>query len=539
MTRPTIRALALASAAGIAMIAIPAAAQKRRVVVVPYIEVGQSIFADLDRGDVLTYSTVAVGADVSANTNRVSAQVSYRYERQISWKDNGGGQGIHTGVAQIAYKATPSLTLAAGGLATRSRSDIRGAAPGNVLGNVDNVSQVYAVYGGPTVATHAGPVAIGASYQIGYTKVETPNGGTGVAPGQPRLDYYDDSLSQSAAVSAAVAPGAVAPVGLTASAGYDRDNAGQLKQRYEGYRARGDVLLPVSPHVAVTAGVGYERIETSEKSPVLTAAGSPALDANGRFITNDAGPRQVTYRTDGVYYDAGVVWRPNSRVNAEAHVGKRYGSVSYTGSLSYQASKTVGVAARVYDQVTTFGQQLRSGISNLPTSFVAARDSFTQQYNGCVFGTSGSAPGGCLNDVFQSISTASYRARGVDAVLTAARGRNTFGAGAGYANRRLYGDNNTPGVTLYAIEDQSYYGQLFASRTLSPMSQVDGNLVVDYYDPGIQGSGGVWSYGANANYGHAFGRLSTNAGVGVYSFKAADVDAVWSAQAQLAARYSF
>ncbi|TPG12474.1 hypothetical protein EAH84_09395 [Sphingomonas oligophenolica] len=521
------------------MSATPAAAQGRRVTVVPYVEVGQSIFADLNRGDVLTYSTVAVGADVSANTNRVSAQLSYRYERQISWRDNVGDQDINSGIAQVAFKATPALTLAAGGIATRSRADIRGAAPGNVLGNVDNISQVYAIYAGPTLATHAGPVAIGASYQLGYTKVDTPNGGTGVAPGQPRLDYYDDSISQTATVSAGVAPGAIAPVGLTASAGYDRDDAGQLKQRYEGYHARGDVLLPVSPYVAVTAGVGYERIETSEKSPVLTAAGAPALDANGRYITNDASPRQITYRTDGVYYDAGVVWRPNPRVNAEAHVGKRYGSVSYTGALSYQASKSVGVAARVYDEVTTFGQQLRTGLSNLPTSFIAARDSYTQQYNGCVFGTTGAAPGGCLNDVFQSISTASYRARGVDAILTASRGRSTFGAGAGYANRRLYGDNTTPGVTLYTIEDQSYYGQLFASRTLTPVSQIDGNLFVDYYDPGILGSGGVWSYGASANYGHAFGRLSTNAGLGVYSFKAAEVDAVWSAQAQLAARYSF
>ena len=94
-------------------------------------------------------------------------------------------------------------------------------------------------------------------------------------------------------------------------------------------------------------------------------------------------------------------------------------------------------------------------------------------------------------------------------------------------------------MTLYAIEDQSAYGQLFASRTLSPVSQVDGNVFVNYYDSGINGSGTVWSYGASANYGHAFGRLSTNAGVGVYSFKATDVDAVWSAQAQLAARYSF
>ena len=41
-----------------------------------------------------------------------------------------------------------------------------------------------------------------------------------------------------------------------------------------------------------------------------------------------AAPRQIAYRTDGVYYDAGVVWRPNRRVSAEARVGKRFGSIS-------------------------------------------------------------------------------------------------------------------------------------------------------------------------------------------------------------------
>jgi hypothetical protein len=521
-----------------AFIAAPAGAQNRKVAVVPYVEVGQQLYADLNGGDTLTYTTLAAGIDVAANSKRTSAQLSYRYERRIGYGKDVGDDDIQSGLAQVAFKATPSLTLQAGGIATRSRADIRGAAPGNFVGNTDNLSQVYSVYGGPTLATHAGPVAIGASYQAGFTKVTTPNGGTAVPAGQPRLDYYDTSLSQSAAVTAGVKPGAVAPVGLTANAGYDRDDAGQLDQRYEGYHVRGDALLPVSPYVAVTAGVGYERIETSQRAPLVTAAGNPVLDRAGRFVTDDVSPRQVTYRTDGVYYDAGVVWRPNPRVNAEAHVGKRYGSLSYTGAVSYQASRSVGVAAQVYDQVTTFGQQLRTGLANLPTSFIAARDSFVQQYDGCVFGTTGAAPGGCLNSVFQSVSTASYRARGVDAVLTASRGRTTFGAGAGYANRRLYGDD-TPGVTLYAIEDQSAYGQLFASRTLSPVSQIDGNLFVNYYDSGLNGAGDVWSYGASANYGHAFGRLSTNAGLGVYSFKATDVDAVWSAQAQLAARYSF
>ena len=530
----------LLTGAALALVASPAFAQapSGHVTVTPYIELGQDVYADLNNGDVLTYSTVAAGIDLSANSNRTSAQVSYRYERRIAWDDDVGDSDVHSGLAQVSYRATPALTLQAGGLATRSRYDIRGDAPGLAVGNVDNISQVYSVYAGPTLATHAGPVGIAASYQAGYTKVETPNGGIGVV-GQPRTDYYDDSFNQSAGVSIGVKPGAVAPIGATASAGYDRDDAGQLDQRYEGYHARGDVLVPVSGYVALTGGVGYERVETSQRSAIVDATGTPVVDRNGRFITNKSSPRQIAYRTDGVYYDAGVVWRPNPRLNAEAHVGKRYGSVSYTGAATYQASKSVGVAVNIYDSVTTFGQQLRNGLDNLPTSFVAARDDYTQQYNGCVFGTSGAAPGGCLNDVFQSISTASYRARGVDAVLSATRGRTTLGGGIGYINRKLYSRDDTPGVTLYGVEDQSYYAQGFYSRTLTPVSSIAANVYVNYYDPGFRASDGVVSYGASANYGHNFGRLSTNLSAGIYSFDTSDQDAAWSAQAQVAARYSF
>ena len=381
-------------------------------------------------------------------------------------------------------------------------------------------------------------MAVAASYLAGYTKVESPSF-VGVSPGQPRFDYYDTAFNQSAGISAGVRPGQILPVGLTASAGWDREDAGQLDGRYEGWRVRGNALLPVSPYVALTAGVGYERIETSNRPALTNAAGQPVVHGDGRFVTNSAAPRQIAYRTDGVYYDAGVVWRPNRRVSAEARVGKRFGSISYSGLATYQASEHVGMAVSVYDSVTTFGQQLRNGLQQLPTSFISARDAFTQQFNGCVFSTSGATPGGCLNDVFQSIQTASYRARGVDAVLSVTRGRTTYGGGIGYANRKLFNRDDVPGVTLYGIEDQSAYGQLFLNRQLSPVSTIDGNLFVNYYESGVAQAAGVWAYGGTASYGHSFGRITTSASAGVYAFDTGDLDTTWSAQALIAARYSF
>ncbi|HEX8486316.1 hypothetical protein [Sphingomonas sp.] len=533
-TLPSV-AIALASAA-----AMPAHAQEgRRVVVAPYIELGQVLDADLNSGDVLTYTSLAAGIDAAVATARAQAQISYRYERRISWDDDIGDDDIHSGLARGTLRLVPGLSVEAGALATRTRADIRGAAPGLLTGDADNVSQLYSLYAGPSYASLIGPVSVGADYRIGYTKAETPNRGTVVA-GVPRLDYYDDSLSHLATARASIAPNTILPVGLTASAGYEREDAGQLDARYEGWYGRGDVLLPVSPTVALTAGAGYERITTSQRDPLLTAARVPVVDGNGRFVSDPASPRRVAYRTDGVYYDAGVVWRPNRRTSLEAHAGKRYGTWSYTGALAYQASKDVGLQVQVYDSVQTFGRQLRQGLASLPTGFVNARDSYSQQFNGCVFGTSGDAPGGCLNDVFQSISTASYRSRGIDGVLTATRGRSTFGAGAGYSNRKLFAPNSGSGIVTSGLNDQSWYGQLFYARTLTSDSGVNTNAFVNYYDSDLAGGEDILSIGATASYYHVFGRLQTTGTVGLYHFdQGSGLASALSAQALISARYTF
>ncbi len=533
----------LALTGGIALAclaALPAHAQdKPRGRVTPYIEVDQTIDADLKNGDVLTYTSLVAGVDAVVATQRASAQLSYRYERRIGEGHHLGDESVHSGLARAEYRVAPWATIEGGALATRTRYDIRGDAPGVFAGDTGNTSQLYSLYAGPTLAHQEGPVTLAGAYRIGYTKVETPTASRFLA-GQPRNDYYDDSLGQVATASVGLAPNTVLPVGLTASGGWQQERAGQLKLHFDDWYIRDDVLVPVSPYVALTAGVGYEKLTTSQRSPLFAAPGVPVVDDRGRFVTDPASPRRITYRTDGVYYDAGVVWRPNRRTSVEGHVGRRYGSTSYTGQARYQASEHVGFAAQVYDVVTTFGGQLRTGIANLPTSFIATRDQFAQAFNGCTFGTSGAAPGGCLDDVFQSVTTSSYRARGVDAVLTAARGRSTYGVGVGYANRKLFSPDVPNGVTVYGLEDESYYGQLFYTYALTGTSGITAQAFADRYEPALPGADDVLSVGATAAYYRSFGRLGTTAAVGLYSFRVGDgVETSLRGQALVGARYSF
>ena len=514
------------------------AARPRRVVISPYVEAGQVIAADLNSGDVLTYTELAAGVDASVATKRADAQLSLRYEHRFAWDDNLADADILSGLARGTYRLAPGLSIDGGALATRTRNDIRSAAPIGLSGNVANISKVYTVYGGPAYTRRVGPVALNAAYRIGYTKVETPSLALFNA-NRPRLDYYDDSVGQLATLDASVAPGVIAPVGLTASAAYDREDASQLKQRYEGFYVRGDGLYPISPHVALTAGVGYERIEQSQRDPLRDAAGAPVVDNAGRFVSDPASPRRVAYRTDGLYYDAGVVWRPNRRTSVEGHLGERYGSVTFYGSANWQWTRSVGLSVNVYDSVQTFGRQLRTGLANLPTSFVTQRDQLTGQFNGCVFGTSGAAPGGCLDDAFQSISTASYRARGIDAIIIARRGRATYGAGLGYSNRRLHAPDGGSGIVAYGLDDDSYYGQLFYAYSLSLKSGFDLTGFVNDYSSQLAGSGDVFSVGATASYYRYFGRISTTASVGLYHFDVDNIGGTTSVQGLLAARYRF
>ena len=548
MTRPIASVSTVLGAGLIALlVAVPAHAQdqKRRKSISPYIEIGQVVTADLKNNDVLTYSTVAAGVSASVETKRAQVQVSYRYERRFSYSKRVGDDDVHSGLARASFTVAPGLTLEGGAIATRVRSDIRGAAPGTLAGNVDNISQVYSVYAGPNFASHVGPVGVAASYRYGFTKVEAP-GVTGVPAGSPRLDAFDTSQSHVFNASAGVKAGTILPVGVNVSAGYERGTAGQLDQKFESKVARVDLVLPVVPTLALTAGAGYEKITVSQKDPLRDVNGVPVTDARGRFVTDPASPQRIAYQTNGIIYDAGVIWRPSSRTTLQARAGRRYGGTTYSGSFSYAASRALGIQVGVYDSVDTFGRQLRNGIANLPTSFIEQRDTFGQQFSGCTFGnpgapgagSAGGSAGGCLNGVFQSISTAAYRARGIDAVIAAKRGAVSFGVGGGYATRRFSAPVGT-GFSINGITDDSYYAQAFAAAAIDSNSGVNGNVFANYYESGIASAPGVFSTGATGLYYHNFGRISTTASAGIYSFSQKGTDDQLSAQGQVGVRYQF
>lgn len=520
------------------MIAVqPAQASDRKVEVTPYLEVQQLLVADLkDGSDVLTYTTVAAGLETSIQTRQAEAQVNLRYERRFFYQDNIGDDDILSGLARGSVQIVPNiLAIEAGGIATRSRIDLRGESPSNTVGNIDNVTQVYSVYAGPSLSTNIGALDVNASYRLGYTKVESEDTGI-LPPGQLPIDIFDDSVSHSASASVGMQPGDL-PFGWSVGAGYEREDAGQLDQRFEGKYVRVDVTVPVTPTVALVGGVGYEDIEISERDALRDVNGDPVIDNDGRLVTDEASARLLSYDEDGLIWDAGVLWRPSRRTSLEARVGRRYGSTTYSGSLGYQPNENTSLNVSVYDTVSGFGNLLNDNLASLGTSFSSSRNPLSGELNGCAFGQTSSL---CLNDALQSASSSSFRARGVNAQL--AYGYNGWNASvaAGYSRRKFFASQLGGLSGVDGLVDENYYANLSIGRQIDARSSFDTNVYANLLDSGFAGAPNVLALGANAAYyRQIIPGLTGTAAVGLDSFQQDGFDSELTASALLGLQYEF
>ena len=525
------------AAAGVLILAPRAHAQKRQIQVVPYLEVSQAFFADLKNGgDVLTYTALTTGTDASVRTRRTEVQINYRYEYRLSWNRGQGDQQVHSGIARGRQILVPNLlSLEAGALATRTRLDIRGAAPNALVGNPTNTTQIYSVYAGPSLATNLGELQLGANFRFGYTKVESRTRGALIS-GQPLLDIFDSSTSHVATGTIGMGTGSL-PFAWTVSGGYEREDARQLDQRFESKFIRGDVTVPITDTVALVGGVGFENIEASQRDALRNSAGDPVLDANGRFQTDPASPRLLAFDQSGFIWDTGVVWRPSRRTSAEFRVGHRYGSMTYVGSVSYQMNEALAFQAGLYDGIQTFGRQLNQSLAALPTQFTVARNPFGNQVGGCIYSVAGG--GGCLDSALQSVATGTYRSRGLNAVLSYQRGPMRAGIGGGYAQRKFFAPTGAF-FSTNGVRDESIYLQAFVARQLDEASSVDATVYANLFDSGILGAPNVIGTGATAAYYRRFGSNFTGtAAFGLYSSRVEDVASSLTGSALLGAKYEF
>jgi hypothetical protein len=510
----------------------------RRVEIAPYIEAAQVVTAEFSpQHDVLTYTQVAVGVDASVQGRRNAGSVSLRYEREIGETRNAPDGDLISGIARGYATVVPGVEVEAGGLAARTRADGTGRAALGQFGQIGNSSQMYSVYAGPTVATHLGAAAVNADYRFGYTKLDAPkvNGAPpAVAPG----DVFDESTLHSASAHIGFRPHEALPIGVGAGAGYNREDISNLDQRVEDFAARGDVTIPVTRTLALVGGAGYEKVKVSGRDALRDANGNPVIDSRGRFVTDQSAPRIIAYETDGLIWDAGVVWRPSTRTALEAHYGRRYGSYAYYGSFAYAPSRRSSINISVYDSLGGFGGQINRALVDLPTDFEALRNPLNGDISGCVVSLE---KGSCLNGALGSVRSAVFRSRGVMATYAVDFGRLQAGIGGGYDWRKFIAPRGSVLALANGVVDQNYWLDAYLSSRLDQRSGIRAQLYADWFQSGSSSLGDATSVGAVASYYHLLTEhLSATAALGVDGLQQKNpLPDFWSASALLGVNYSF
>ena len=524
---------ASASALALGAIATPACAQasgQKRVDVTPYLGIDQIVTGPLKGdGDVVTYTNLTAGVTVEVQTQRLQASADMQYTHSFGW-GSALDSDVLSGVANGSVKLARGLSLDAGGIASRIRTD---GFSGAATVNNSYTSQIWAGYIGPSYTTRIGDFDVRGSYRLNYARVDDDVELN--VPGAVQNGAFVDSWSHNLAGSVGFAPGTVLPVGLTASAGYDREDASQLDQRFENGWGRLDATLPISPTVALLGGIGYQDIEISQRAPLRDENGVPLVE-NGRYVTDKSSPRELYYDSDGLIWDVGVLWRPNRRTSLRATVGRQYGGMSYQGSFIWQGRNS-SVALVLFDGIDSFGRMITGDAAGLSGSnLIVPRNPFTGDITGCAFSTAGS--GQCFNDALAGITGANFRYRGLAGQYASRRGQWNLGLGAGYSQRKFITPSGQSAI-ISGTKDENWYGSGTAGYEFSDSDTLSTTVYVNYFDAS-NGRADVLNYGAFSSYYKMLSRrVMASASLGVDAAKADDLDTLINAMGQVGLRYSF
>ncbi|PKB25596.1 hypothetical protein B0I00_0798 [Novosphingobium kunmingense] len=512
------------------------------VTVAPYIEASQVLLTQLSPGsDTLTYTSLAAGLDAVASTRRAQGALSLRYERRIGWEAGSVDSDTLSGIARAQVSVVPRLlTIEAGAMAARTGFDSNGStASGVELGNSTNI---YSVFAGPSIATQRGDVAIEGHYRYGYTKVSTPDARIALGGTDP-VDLFDSSSNHNAKFHVGTRAGQTLPVGLGAGIGFNREDVSNLDQRIEDFHARGDLAVPVSDDLQLLGGLGWEKVEVSSRDALRDqATGLPVIGSDGRYVTDRSVPRQIAFESEGLIWDAGVMWRPSRRTAVEAHVGWRYGSRTYYGSAAYAPNARTAVNVSVYDSLSGLGAAINRALVALPTEFEAVRNPLTGELLGCVTpqGPLKSSDATCLNGAFYSLRSSVFRGRGVTASVNFRTGRLGYGLGAGYDRRRFIA---VPGTIIGATNltiDETWWVAAYLKGRIDQQSSFGASLWANWFESGSALTGNSSALGANGSYNRLItDRLVATAALGITGVNRDDAVDAWTAQALAGLRYEF
>jgi hypothetical protein len=382
---------------------------------------------------------------------------------------------------------------------------------------------VFAAQVGPSWQHKIGDLTAQADYRFGWTRSNNGVGTFDVGAGIPVIQNSFTTLSQTADVAIGTRPGGLGlPFGWRVSGGWMHDDIHLLGGRYDDKFVRGDVTVPVSPTVALLGGLGYERGKATQEQLLVDTDGSALLDDRGHLQADPSKPSLLAYDEDGLIWDVGVLWRPNQRTSLELHGGRRYGGTNIYGSFNHRLSATESIQVVAYDDLSSFGRQLTTGIGALPTDFASDSAPIASSIAGCSFGA-GSGGGVCL-PALSGVTGNFYKSWGVYGIWSGERGRWAYGVSVGYDHRRYLGAaGEATDIAVDGSTEQSVYANGTLTRRLSPVSSVNASIYTAWYKTGTFSNSSYTSYGVIGTYNRAFTRritgsaalgLSTGGGTG-------------------------
>jgi hypothetical protein len=510
----------------------------KRTRIVPYLEIDQTVYDQTaPRQQTVTYTTLAAGADMLIDSHRTTGVATIRYEHHFSETRGNGGTNTVTGIARTTTEIVPrTLTFDFGGLATHTAI---GQSGGTLLNPVDNngsIYQIWSLYGGPSLSTHAGILGIKATYNVGYNEIDQIRAFV-PAGGSVPVDVFGHSLTQQGSASVGVRPGEVLPFGIALTGGYLREDMSNLDERLLDDRLGVQVTQPVSRTAAVVGDIGWEKLLVSQRNAVVDASGNPVLASNGQYITDKSQPRKLAYKTDGLTWDIGVVWKPSKRTMASAYVGQRYDSTTYYGSLYYAPTGRQTLSVSVFDGIYGYGSGLMTALQQLPTDFAVTRDPFSGNVGSCFLGSTG---GSCLTGALGSAQAMIFHAHGVNAAYAVTLGRLTFNVGGGYIARRFL---TAPGTVLSIDNgalDQTWYVNAGMSGPIDRQTRFYLNTFASVYHTDQLGLGDTGDWGVNGSLVHHLtDRLVGTAAIEVLSVSPTTSPDQFEAMGQLGLRYNF
>jgi hypothetical protein len=425
--------------------------------------------------------------------------VTIRYEHHFSETPGVGSSNTVTGIARTTTDIVPhTLTFDFAGLATHTAIGPDGSTVLNPAYNNGSIYQIWSLYGGPSLSTHAGILGIKASYDLGYNAIDqirayVPSGQTAPA------DLFGHSLTQQGTAWVGVRPGEVLPFGIALTGAYLREDMSTLDQRLIDDRIGVQVTQPISRTAAIVGDVGWEKLQVAQRNALLDANGNPVLTSSGQYITDTSQPRKLAYQTDGLTWDVGVVWRPSRRTSASAFVGRRYDSTTYYGALAYAPNSRQTLNVSVFDGIYGFGSGLTTALQQVPTEFAVTSDPFSGNVGSCFIGSTG---GSCVGGALGSANALVFHAHGVNATYGLTMGQLSFNVGGGYMARRFL---TAPGTVLAVYNgtlDQTWYATAGLSGPIDRQTRFYINSFASLYRTDQVAYGDVGNWGVNGQITH-------------------------------------